>query len=253
MFDLPLLGASVAIIGIIISYITQKSQNEQSEKDNKRLNSVITDKTDEISRLTKEIANFQTGGNSYCYLNFFVMPGSDVVEIRLIHVGKYPLSKLTICLLDASTVKRGDNDYGIPTHPDKYIRSFNLESLEVGTKAVIENYAFKKQDEILFCVGFKARNTKWAQRIILKRNIRDGYPEGAKELYTYSSEVYKLEESQDIQGGNFSGYKKNVLLKPQSPGHLPTINPVEWDRINFHFDCDGFIQNGFSIRNSIIN
>ena len=93
------LGGGITIIGSIVVLIGATLSASQQGRDQRKL----LDQSEQIARLSLELSNFVTGGDSYCW----IMPETDQISnrvtLRLWHHGKYPLRNVYVRIINLIT------------------------------------------------------------------------------------------------------------------------------------------------------
>jgi hypothetical protein len=84
----------VIAVGILVFGI--QAQEQQNEFESK-----LASKNAEIADLAKEITFLSTGGDSFCYLDFFFAVGApNTPSLAVVHDGKYPLQNVHMVITD---------------------------------------------------------------------------------------------------------------------------------------------------------
>jgi hypothetical protein len=165
----------------------QEIQNRKTEEIAK-LNANLVESQKEISRLSQNVTNYVTGGDSYCYVT--ILPGTDSskLKIQAFHRGSYPLNIAEILISNTSQVDRvaGNNGpmrrsigmfwrYGAPGFRDIYLSSSFYNSKVLGEI----NRPVGWLDNDQYHIEFQAVNGSWMQeynrttskeKIIVKRD-----------------------------------------------------------------------------------
>jgi hypothetical protein len=105
-------GTFVAGLIVFLAGLLSGYENQQTSK-------LLQSKTEEIAKLSKEnaelaktnanlnkkIADFLTGGDSYCYVVMEVDKSSGWAHLYLKHIGDYPIRQIEIQLVDQNKLK----------------------------------------------------------------------------------------------------------------------------------------------------
>jgi type II secretory pathway pseudopilin PulG len=96
---LTLIGALLAAAGVFWS--AQRQREKQSEIVS--LNRELATKSDEISKLARQLSNSVTGGDSYCYLFFSPIDSNNTAIVQAVNGGSDPIYEAAadICDVDA--------------------------------------------------------------------------------------------------------------------------------------------------------
>ena len=116
-------------------------------------------KSDEIAELNRRTTDWVTGGDSFCRISVGVGDGeSDTVELRLLHVGEYPLYDLSITIFDWSRQIPITTTIPIPNQLPLGA-NIHLGPLEVPAEL----------DQNAYIIMIQARNGRVEQRVGLAR------------------------------------------------------------------------------------
>jgi len=119
----------------------------------------LREKSDEIAELNRKIADWVTGGESFCRISVGVGDGSsDTVELRLLNKGEYPLYEVSMTIFDWN--RRVPIETTLPI-PNPVPRSANLP---LGTLELP-----KELDQNAYTIMIHARNGTVEQRVGLAR------------------------------------------------------------------------------------
>jgi len=129
-------------------------------------------KSDEIAELNRKIADWVTGGDSFCRISVGVGDGeSDTVELRLLNEGEYPLYEVSMTIFDWDRRATIETTFSIP-NPLPRRSNLPLRTLEV--PAELEQNAYT--------IMIQARNGVVEQRVGLAR---------VNGAWSFATRVYK--------------------------------------------------------------
>ena len=196
----------------------------------------------ELYSTQKELYNYQTGGDSYCYLTFIEQADRGIVNISIYQAGKYPINNLDINISDAShmTMKY----FGYPAkhifhqHIEKMGIDYsnNLCSLNLGDTKSIRYWviSFETKD------GLK----KWYQRVVFtpERLLNELVEKYNIKNHKVNYQVYSLIESSTSSDTSINNTLLNnplrrdkklnsimqVMKECQSPGRQHNIDWKEY-------------------------
>jgi hypothetical protein len=127
----------------------------------------------ELKSRTKELSDYITGGDSFCFFDFIddIDENGNIEELVLNHKGAHPIYEITVRVsdCDADVVKFGKN----PRFSDLY-NSQRTRKLENSSQGIHTKYPIKLElgdsGERNFLFYFYARNGAFKQLMRLKKN-----------------------------------------------------------------------------------
>lgn len=182
----------LAILAILVGIVTlQKEINSAA-------NAASVKRTVEDTKKTSDevLANI-TGGNSYCYLEFF--EHQHKVKVHLQHVGDYSIKGLKIYVTDASfSLDKQDKYYRSPSEGTiEHSTIFFKEEIGIGYNGLLTSLPMPLSESLYFWViTFETADgrKKWYQRVefrpLLSLPNMDRMPP-SEYAHRYSYQVYK--------------------------------------------------------------
>ncbi|MBD2753750.1 hypothetical protein [Spirosoma validum] len=225
-----LIAGVIALVGTAFGIIGKFFQDENSSK-----------KSDKILEGVQDVKNYNTGGDSYCYLEFSEWPWDNKVQIKIKMdtSQKYPIHNLNVKLF--ATDQMFDN------FPDRYMYIINGNKIDPGTNITvigpgIETYLkelqLKPENNLILLVAvFEVGDgsKKWFQRTVFRRDkeeYKNAFVSGTHiELHRRDTQVYKITSS--VQERVTDGMKKNErvvtqhILKEESD-YTGTLSSLDW-------------------------
>jgi hypothetical protein len=177
---LTLISAIVAALGAVGAgvgtYLSQQDQTRlyqglaAKSDEIASLSRDVAKKSEDIAELNRTIAALVTGGDSFCYLKLLPYKATEV-ELVVLHVGKYPISDVSIRFVDSDQLAG-------PPPPGMSVMDYFLRAevnIPVGTLPI---KGFRRVGRIQIPAGvvekkylaaFTARNGSWDQSIVLRK------------------------------------------------------------------------------------
>ena len=192
MITPTLLALLATIAGAFAAWWSAREQDAYNNK--------LIEAQKEITRLNNEIAQSVTGGDGYCFVNFFPkQPG--IAEVDVISDSKYPLYDIEIRIRpwipsqdfefsgDATDLNTNENftERKRQGRVDSNYYEFKVGTLpsmksQIVTSRKLGTVSFGHQDRWFYTVDFTARNGEWRQVWDFSFN-KDGRAVGSHVIY----------------------------------------------------------------------
>ena len=164
--DLALAGVLLSIIGVIITYLTQKQQNDEASVTNKKLQQTIETLQQTIDKQTQDILKYQTGGNSFGYLTF--APNFYGGSIATFHQkGDAPMFNVKINIFEH--IQPGVRELKAP--------DFKIEETGGNEISMLGTVNLQLDWEKTLYIVFKARHKEWTE-VYQYKKFKDAIPGG---------------------------------------------------------------------------
>jgi hypothetical protein len=162
------IGAFISALGAL--WVNQRQNAEAKRTSDLRLafEKELREKSDEIAKLNREIAESVTGGNSYCLIR--LNPVSDTkAQLLIRHHGEAPLYDLAIRIHDSETAK---NEKQVNTLQDieKLSTLVKVGTLFPKLVTVHDIIAVPAVERVKFNIHSYARNGTTSQELILLKS-----------------------------------------------------------------------------------
>lgn len=123
----------------------------------------LSEKSDAIVRLNREIIRFVTGGDSFCYLTVLSNPSREP-RFMLMHQGEYPLYDIIVRISDLDK----------PFDPFDTESTVNFGTLPPNQVNLLTELSFQPKDTMRFTIQISARNGSFFESLRVMR-LNDGW------------------------------------------------------------------------------
>lgn len=202
---LILLGAILAATGGF--WANKQSERKDRERDSltiefqKKLdekNQKIIEKTEEVARLSQTVADFLSGGNSFCYVLLSNINDGQIANqggyLTVLHSGKFPLYEVQIRTVDLKNMPSNAKTLEELTKNDIIL---NFPTLTPNLNSIQGTIHFDNKTELRYNIFITSRsgiftqllrykkiNSKWVYATVVKKTI--AYKDSTKEVVIYN-------------------------------------------------------------------